>query len=133
MREVNVEVELDLAAELAAVEGDSRALNQVFLNLLKNAAEALDGRGGSVCVRAREEKGEIVVRVQDDGPGIAADLRSRLFEPFFSTKESGKGTGLGLAISRRIVMDHGGSIELVSPVGSGAIFEVRLPIQDPTG
>jgi signal transduction histidine kinase len=128
--QAGVEVEMDIPAGLPSLEGDARALNQVFLNLLKNAAEALHGRGGTVHVSARAEGDFILVQVRDDGPGIAADLLPKLFEPFYSTKEAGRGTGLGLSISRRIVADHGGTIDVSSDPGEGATFTVRLPRKD---
>ena len=71
----------------------------------------------------------MVVEVCDDGPGIASELQERLFEPFFSTKEAGRGTGLGLSISRRIVIDHGGSIDVESAVDRGTVVSVRLPVE----
>jgi two-component system NtrC family sensor kinase len=114
------------------VPGDPRALNQVFLNLLKNAAEALEGRGGSVWLETGQEAGEIFVRVRDDGPGIAAEHLPRVFEPFYTTKEAGRGTGLGLSISHRIVADHGGAIDLDSEPGRGATFTVRIPLWEDT-
>jgi two-component system, NtrC family, sensor kinase len=122
-----VRLELDLPGGLARVQGDARALNQVFLNLIKNAAEAFEDRGGTISVRARGEGDWIVVEVHDDGPGVDPELRERLFEPFFTTKPSGHGTGLGLSISRRIVAEHGGTIDLASEPGRGTTVRVRLP------
>jgi signal transduction histidine kinase len=114
--------------------GNAGALNQVFLNLLKNAAEALEASGGSVSVvAAREGEGTLVVKVEDDGPGMTPEVRGRLFEPFFSTKGAGRGTGLGLSISRRIVKDLGGSIDVESTLGSGTRFFVRLPVEGAQG
>jgi signal transduction histidine kinase len=129
LRKLNVEVEIDAPEVLPTLEGDSRALNQVFLNLLKNAAEAYAGRGGTVWVRMRHEGGVIVVEIRDDGAGIASELHEQLFEPFFTTKEAGHGTGLGLSISRRIVSEHGGSIAVDSAPGEGTCFRVELPLQ----
>jgi signal transduction histidine kinase len=126
-RDAGVALEFDVPQELPGIEADPRALNQVFLNLLKNAAEALRERGGTVKVAARAEGDSILVTVRDDGPGIAPELRARIFEPFFSTKGAGRGTGLGLSISRRIVAEHGGSLELESLPGRGAAFQVTLP------
>jgi len=127
--QAGVELRDELAPDLPLLEGDPRALNQVFLNLLKNAAEAFEGQRGRVDVRARVEGGTVVVEIQDDGPGIAPELRDRLFEPFFSTKPAGRGTGLGLSISQRIVAEHGGTIELDSEQGRGTTARVRLPVQ----
>jgi signal transduction histidine kinase len=129
MREARVEMTTDVASDLPPLSGDTRAINQVFLNLLKNAAEALDATGGAVHVGARRDGDAILVTIRDDGPGIAPAEQARLFEPFFSTKGAGRGTGLGLSISRRIVMEHGGSIEVDSAPGHGTTFAVRLPIR----
>jgi signal transduction histidine kinase len=127
LAEANVAATLVVPEPLPAVEGDARALNQVFLNLIKNAAEAFEGGRGAIQVRAVQEGSSILVEIRDDGPGIAPELRGRVFEPFFSTKEAGQGSGLGLSISRRIVEEHGGSIELESEEGSGSCFRIRLP------
>jgi signal transduction histidine kinase len=128
-RDARVELRLDLDPGLPSVEGDPRALNQVFLNLLKNAAEALEGRGGTVWVSARAEGDAVRVEVRDDGPGIAPEALARIFEPFHTTKPAGRGSGLGLSISRRIVAEHGGSLEVESRPGAGATFAVRLPLR----
>jgi signal transduction histidine kinase len=128
--EAGVALEDSIAPDLAPVEGDARALNQVFLNLLKNAAEAFEGRRGRVQVCARPEGGTIVVEIRDDGPGIAPEIQARLFEPFFTTKPAGRGTGLGLSISQRIVSEHGGRIEIESAPGSGTCVRVWLPTRD---
>ena len=122
-------VETDLPAVMPPVEGDPRALNQVFLNLLKNAAEAFEGPGGTVWVSAETRENEIQVKFRDDGPGVPPDVRARIFQPFFTTKGAGKGSGLGLSISRRIVAEHGGSLELSSEPGQGTTFTVTLPFQ----
>jgi signal transduction histidine kinase len=103
-------VRVDLPPDLPRVEGEARALNQVFLNLLKNAAESL-----------------AVVEIRDDGPGIAPEVLERVFEPFSTTKGTERGSGLGLSICRRIVSQHEGSIELESEPGRGTIARVRLP------
>ncbi|HEY8152941.1 MAG TPA: ATP-binding protein [Myxococcota bacterium] len=130
LRESHVEVRVEIAEDLPVLTGDARAINQVFLNLLKNAAEALEDRGGIVTVSAVVDGAWVVVRIRDDGPGVAPELHTRLFEPFYSTKEAGRGTGLGLSISRRIVNDHGGSIEVESAPGQGTAFTIRLPVGD---
>ena len=113
---------------LPALEGDARALNQVFLNLLKNAADAFEGRPGRISVKAALEGSFVLVEIQDDGPGIAPELREEVFDPFFSTKGAGKGSGLGLSIARRIVTEHGGQLELVAPEQGGACFRIQLPV-----
>ena len=108
-------------------------LEQVLLNLLVNAVDALEsqGRGGTVRLRLREEEDALCVDVEDDGPGIPPEVSARLFEPFFTTKPSGKGTGLGLALSREFVDHMGGCISVRTAVGKGACFTVKLPRHPP--
>lgn len=102
-------------------------LNQVWTNLLDNAIDAVDGKG-KICVSTSLEDNQVVVEIVDNGPGIPADVQSRMFQPFFTTKSVGSGTGLGLVISNRIVADrHGGEIEFESKPGETR-FRVRLPI-----
>jgi signal transduction histidine kinase len=126
-----VRVETDLAPDLPVVAGDPSALKQLFLNLLKNAAEALEETGGTVRVRAaRSADGRgVEVSVSDDGPGIAPAQAARVFEPFFTTKAAGRGTGLGLSICRRIAEAHAGSLAVDSTPGAGATFTLRLPAE----
>jgi signal transduction histidine kinase len=116
----------DLDSKLPQVAGSAQALQQVVLNLTTNALQAMPG-GGRLDCRTRwlaaEEEAEL--RVRDTGPGVPADARSRLFEPFFTTRA--EGTGLGLALCREIVRQHGGRIELAESEGTGAEFVVRLP------
>jgi two-component system NtrC family sensor kinase len=130
MREAGARLETQLAEAVPRVAGEARALNQVFLNLLKNATEALEGTGGVIRVCLGREGSWVVIEVRDDGPGIPPETRERLFEPFFSTKGAGGGTGLGLSICRRIVSEHGGSIRVDSSNGAGTSFTVRLPVRD---
>jgi signal transduction histidine kinase len=129
LRDRSIELDVQLPPDLPLIPGDAGAINQVFLNLLKNATESLDGRQGTILVSATCEGEWVIVEVRDDGPGIAAEHLSQVFEPFYSTKSSGDGTGLGLSMSRRIVGEHGGSIEVESTEGEGACFRVRLPVQ----
>jgi signal transduction histidine kinase len=124
-----VRVEREIAPDLPLVTGDASALKQLLLNLLKNAAEVLEERGGTVRItaaRGTEGRG-VVVSVADDGPGIDPALAERVFEPFFTTKPAGRGTGLGLSICRRIAEAHDGALEVVSTPGAGATFTLRLP------
>jgi PAS domain S-box-containing protein len=101
-------------------------LNQVFMNLLVNAAHAIEERG-RITLRTRHDENEVWVEVEDTGTGIPQDKLGRIFEPFFTTKPVGKGTGLGLSLSYGIVQKHGGCIEVHSEVGKGTLFRVRLP------
>ena len=130
MREAGITLRVEASGGLPPMEGDAPALNQVFLNLLKNAAEALEGRGGIVSLSARQEGERIVVEICDDGPGIAPELLPQLFEPFFSTKGAGRGSGLGLTICRRIVTEHRGSIDVSSKPGEGTTFTIELPVAE---
>jgi two-component system NtrC family sensor kinase len=127
-----IQVHADLPEGLPQIHGDARALNQVFLNLLKNAAESFEGGAGAVWVTARAEDNGVLVEIRDDGPGVAPELRERLFEPFVTTKW-GRGSGLGLSISRRIVEDHGGQLELESVRGAGTRVVMRFPLPDSLG
>ncbi len=128
LRESGCEVKTELSAAVSPVLGDPSALNQVILNLLKNAAEALDGKGGGVLtVSTAEERGLVQVLVQDDGPGMDSSVKSRLFEPFFTTKKAGDGTGLGLSMCARIVHEHGGEISVESEPGVGTRVLVEFP------
>jgi PAS domain S-box-containing protein len=105
-------------------------IEQVFVNLLVNAAQALDQKG-TIVVSIREEDGQAVVRIRDTGSGIQPEVLPKLFEPFFTTKPVGQGTGLGLHVVHKIVMAHQGKIEVDSGVGRGTEFTVRLPFQRP--
>jgi PAS domain S-box-containing protein len=125
-----ITVERDFARSLK-VRCRGGQIQQVFMNLLTNAAQACGPRG-HIRIRAhRDEHGGAWISVADDGPGIPAEVRGKIFDPFFTTKEPGQGTGLGLAISVQIVKAHGGRIELVSPPGQGAEFVVWLPPEPP--
>ena len=118
--------------EIPQVECLASQLNQVFMNLLVNAAHALAGaakRGSIVVTTGRLGADEVFVEVADDGCGIAPEHLSRIFDPFFTTKTVGKGTGLGLSLSYGIVRRHGGRIEVKSEPGVGTAFRVCLPIR----
>lgn len=106
-------------------------LNQVFLNLLVNAAHAMEEKQGTITVRTFSEGENVLVQVSDTGSGMPEDIMKRIFDPFFTTKEVGKGTGLGLSISYDIIKKHGGDIKVESEVGVGASFTVRLPVNSP--
>ena len=105
-------------------------LNQVFLNLLMNACDVLEG-GGKIIVRTEPMEFGVRIEFEDTGPGISEAIRSRIFDPFFTTKEVGKGTGLGLSLSHGIIERHGGRLQVVSRPGSGAIFQIELPLVAP--
>lgn len=114
--------------ELPPVECMPSQLNQVFMNLLVNAAQAMDARG-VITLRSGCTGNEVWIQVADNGSGIAPALQARIFDPFFTTKPVGKGTGLGLSLSYGIVRKHGGRIDLVSAPGQGTTFTVTLPVK----
>ena len=127
-----LEIERDLQTDLPAVACNIGEINQVFLNLIANAAYAVETLGrpspGRLRVSTRADGNVMEARFEDDGPGVPADLRERIFDPFFTTKPVGKGAGQGLAICRNIVaVKHGGSLSLENAAGGGAVFVVRLP------
>jgi signal transduction histidine kinase len=105
-------------------------LNQVFLNLLVNSAQAME-KQGNITVRTWCDQGNIFISVADNGKGMPEDVKLRVFDPFFTTKETGKGTGLGLSISADIIRKHRGDISVESELGVGTTFTVRLPVNPP--
>jgi signal transduction histidine kinase len=115
---------------LPPVECDPGQLNQVFVNLLSNACDAV-GDGGNIWIETRSDDESIAVVIRDDGVGISPEVQSHIFDPFFTTKDVGSGTGLGLAISHGIVAAHGGRIEVDSTPGAGATFTIVLPASAP--
>ncbi len=124
-----VEVVLDAEDDLPPVPVDANRIQQVVVNLLNNAVQAIGGRGtgGRVRVTATHWLDGIAVTVEDDGPGIPEEVAPRIFEPFFTTKAEGDGTGLGLSICHGIVTEHGGRITYGPRTGGGAVFRVELP------
>jgi two-component system NtrC family sensor kinase len=103
-------------------------LNQVLMNILANAMDAIGDQAGKITIRTEVRDQWYCISVRDSGPGIPAAIQSRLFQPFFTTKPVGTGTGLGLAISHSIIQAHKGQIEVISPEGGGAEFRVRIPV-----
>ena len=124
-------VHFDVPLEKGAlVSIDRDQLTQVLVNLVKNAEEAMAGRSGAIHVRVKAKPGpDVVLEVEDEGPGIPAALKARLFEPYVTTKP--QGTGLGLAIALRIIQEHGGRLEVSDGATGGALFRVSLPPVSP--
>ncbi len=124
----NIDIEWDLALELPFVQGNRSQLEQLALNLIINAGEALNGQGRLTLRTFYDAENEtVVLEVEDNGPGIPPEIIPHIFEPFFTTKTGGKGTGLGLAICHGIVKRHSGKIEVESTPGKGTLFRVKLP------
>ena len=128
---VGVQLQLNYAENLPRVPCDPAQIEQVLLVLIMNAIDAMP-RGGNLWIKTElsDDENEIKIQVRDDGAGIAPDVLPQIFEPFLTTKESGRGVGLGLAISRGIVERHQGRIEVKSELGRGSTFTVTLPAQD---
>jgi PAS domain S-box-containing protein len=115
-------------AELPLISADPAKLKQVVINLVMNAVQALQGDGTVTLTTRRRGKRAVELLVSDTGPGVPAELRDSIFNPFFTTKPEGEGTGLGLYICRNIASEHGGDITVEAPAGGGALFTVRLPV-----
>jgi two-component system NtrC family sensor kinase len=125
----NIEMESTLAADLPMTVLDPSQLERVFMNIIINAAEAMEGKGRLVMATKYDPGTEhIEIMFSDTGPGISQENLKRVFSPFFTTKDAGHGVGLGLAISYGIVKDHNGDIRVENPPGGGAKFVVRLPV-----
>jgi len=132
VRTSGIEVMLDLAGDIPPILADADQLHQVLLNLIINAQHALQDHPGPrrIRVTSRYDVAADVVRitVADNGPGIPADLRARVFEPYFTTKPTGIGTGVGLAVSLGIVEAHGGTLTVDCPIDGGTVFKIALPV-----
>jgi PAS domain S-box-containing protein len=131
LRSADIDIVLKLAPDLPPVLGDASQLGQVVTNLLVNAQQALEDvrsrRRVEVSTEFDKREGTVDITIRDNGPGIPADLKARIFEPLFTTKGVGSGTGIGLALCNRIVEVHGGKIKLESREGYGARFAIHLP------
>jgi PAS domain S-box-containing protein len=128
----DIELILNLDSDLPQMLGDPGEIQQIFTNLMLNAADAMEGRGRLSIVSFYEQPSDqIVLKFTDTGPGILQENYDKIFEPFFTTKLPGDGTGLGLSVVYGVIQRHGGSIELDSPPEGGAAFIIRLPLTAP--
>ncbi len=130
IRAHGVAVTLELCDNSPEVLGDANELEQVFINLVGNARDALSGRpDAQIILRSYVEGDQFTLEVRDNGPGVPAEILTRIFDPFYTTKEPGKGTGLGLSISHTLVTKHKGTLQVHNE--GGAVFTVRLPLAPP--
>ena len=126
-----VKIEQELGPDLPLIRGSGNQLQQVLMNLMINAQQAME-KGGVVKVSTRQlDDHTLEIRVSDTGPGISPEIQEKIFEPFFTTKPVGKGTGLGLSVSYGIVNNHHGQIRVESEIGKGTTFMITLPLQSP--
>jgi PAS domain S-box-containing protein len=130
LRQKNITVELEAPDNLPAIEGDSRLLTQVFLNIITNAEQAISSvrDRGNLKISLTYSGGNVITTFADDGPGISSENLGKIFDPFFTTKRPGGGTGLGLTICLAVAKEHGGRIEVQSLPARGATFRVILPV-----
>ena len=125
---LNIEIIQKLDLTLPLIEGNSSQLKQVFMNIMVNAAEAMEGRGAlTVTTALQPENNSVLIEFSDTGKGIPPEYISKIFDPFFTTKEVGKGTGLGLSLSYGVIEQHKGKIDVKSEVGGGTCFVIELP------
>ncbi|MBI2400088.1 MAG: PAS domain S-box protein, partial [Deltaproteobacteria bacterium] len=122
----NAEVKTDFC-DCLPIRCRPQQFTQVFLNILMNAAQAVNDKG-TITMSTSRVNGKAVIEIADDGPGMSEEVRKRIFDPFFTTKPVGKGTGLGLSIAYNIIKEHGGTIDVESHPGKGARFRIKLPL-----
>jgi two-component system NtrC family sensor kinase len=127
MREASIQVETHLGEDLPRVMASTNQMRQVFLNMFKNAKEATQ-KGGTITVRTETQENSVLIHIQDTGVGIPEEIRNKIFEAFFTTKQRVKGVGLGLSVCYGIIKDHGGEMKVQSQVGKGSTFTISLPI-----
>ena len=129
----NIKINKEFRGMIPMLFVDGDQIQQVFMNILLNAADAMTENGGTLTIRTELKDGIATVSFTDTGCGIPKEHFSKLFDPFFTTKQTGKGTGLGLAISYGIIQSHSGDIEVESEVGRGSTFRISLPIEKQNG
>lgn len=130
LRTSDITIGRDLADRLPAIMADPHQLQQVFVNILGNARQAMEPfqRKGQIAIRTRASGRSVVIEFEDNGPGIRSEHLAKIFDPFFTTKPVGKGTGLGLSLCYGIIQEHGGTITARSELGQGATFAIELPV-----
>jgi signal transduction histidine kinase len=128
LRKGKVELDLQLPPDPVTLTFDSQQLQQVIINLVQNAVQAMPD-GGRLRVHLQRDDGVAVIEIEDTGSGISPEHLARVFDPFFTTKPEGQGTGMGLSVSYGIISRHHGTIHVSSKPGEGALFTIRLPMQ----
>jgi signal transduction histidine kinase len=113
--------------EIPGIQAKPEEIQQVFLNIISNAVQAMEGKG-KLTLTSQQENGFIIVQIRDNGPGIPPEYISKVFDPFFTTKDQGEGTGLGLNIVHRVVKQNGGDIKIESEPGGGTTFVISFPV-----
>jgi two-component system NtrC family sensor kinase len=126
----NIDIQTNYAPDLPLTTSDQSQLQQVFLNIINNAIDAI-GKDGEININTRpiKQTDRISIEISDNGPGMPKDVLQKIFDPFFTTKEVGKGTGLGLSISYSIIEKLGGRIMVASEEGQGTTFTIYLPVR----
>jgi signal transduction histidine kinase len=130
IRKAHVQVIKDLPAHEVIMTYDVQQIEQVLVNIISNAVQAMPG-GGTLRVNLSQSDGVAAIAIQDSGAGISPEHLTRIFDPFFTTKPEGEGTGLGLSVSYGIISNHSGRIEVESEVGQGSTFTIILPMKHP--
>jgi two-component system NtrC family sensor kinase len=123
-----ITIQTDLDPGLPTVLASQTEMEEVLMNLIKNAIDAMSPAGGSLKIQSRRENNEVVVHISDTGHGMSETVMARVFDPFFTTKPAGQGTGLGLSICYGIIKKLGGTLTADSTVGVGTTFHIRIPI-----
>ena len=126
---MNVKIESELADNLPEISGNANQLQQVVMNLMINAQQAMGDEGGTVSLATLVEGESLLITISDTGPGIEPDVAAKIFEPFYTTKPAGQGTGLGLSVTYGIIQDHGGDISVKRSESGGAKFVIALPLE----
>ena len=124
----NIEISKDYGPNIPQILTDGNQLQQVILNIINNAVDAIEGHPGKIMIKTSHNKDKVRIAISDTGSGIEPDQLDKLFMPFFTTKEVGKGTGLGLSVSYGIIKNMGGTIEVNSVVRQGSTFAIILPV-----
>ncbi len=128
MKELNIQVEVSFDPDIPKIMASTNQMRQVMLNILKNAKEAMP-KGGTLFVRTSQEDNRVLIHIQDTGIGIPEEIKDKIFEAFFTTKQKVKGVGLGLSVCYGIIKDHGGEITVESEPAKGTTFTISLPIE----